>query len=72
MGTGLLGGEEEEVVPRSMERTLCSLLGGAGVGVAVVVGVAVCSKGLDDSGNRSAPLACCCLTSRRDCPAEAE
>lgn len=57
--------EEEEqmlLVPRRMERTLCSLLGG--------VGVTATGDGLEAS--TSSLLTCCCLTSKRDCSEETE
>lgn len=67
VGSGRLGSrleEEEEVllVPRRIERTLCSLLGG--------VGVTEMGDGLEASTMRSSLLTCCCLTSRRDCSIE--
>lgn len=70
VGSGRLGSlfEEEELllVPRRMERTLCSLLGGVGVGVTAT------GDGLEASTERSSLLTCCCLTSRRDCSVETE
>lgn len=47
------------LVPRRMERTLCSLLGG--------VGVIAMGDGLEASTKCSSLLTCCCLTSKRDC-----
>lgn len=63
VGSGRLGSlfEDEEVVlvPRKMERTLCSLLGG--------VGVTAMGDGLEASTKCSSLLTCCCFTSKRDC-----
>lgn len=51
-------------MPRRMERTLCSLLGG--------VGVCATGDGLEASAKWSSVLTCCCLTSKRDCSEETE
>lgn len=71
MGRGRLGSlfvddEEDEMllVPRRMERTLCSLLGG--------VEVAATGGGLEASTKRSSLLTCCCFTSKRDCSVRKE
>ncbi len=68
MGSGRLGSvftDEEDVllVPRRIERTLYSLLGGVGVTATV---------GLKASTTQSSLLTCCCLTSRSDCSGETE
>lgn len=68
VGRGRLGSllavDEEEVllVPRRMERTLCSLLGGLGVNAT--------GDGLDASVLLPRLSTCCCFTSNSDCSAE--
>lgn len=68
VGRGRLGSllavEEVLLVPRRMDRTLCSLLGGLGVNAT--------GDGLNASVLLPRLSTCCCFTSNSDCSAESK